>query len=83
LLGGLKYIQLSHYCLILVFLVEVVIEKLKEFIAPGTDQSLVKWIKAGGETFRSEVHKVINSIWNKEELQQQYKKSLIVRIYKE
>jgi hypothetical protein len=45
-----------------------VIEKLKEFIAPGTDQILVKWIKAGSKTFHSEVHKVINSIWNKEEL---------------
>jgi hypothetical protein len=39
-------------------------------------------IKAGGETFYSEIHKLICSIWNKEELPQQWKESIIVPIYK-
>jgi hypothetical protein len=36
----------------------------------------------GGETLRSEIHKLINSIWNKEELPDHWKESIIVPIYK-
>jgi hypothetical protein len=39
-------------------------------------------IKAGGETLCSEIHKLIFSIWNKEELPQQWKESIIVPIHK-
>jgi hypothetical protein len=49
----------------------------------STDQILAKLIKAGGETLRPEIHKIIHSIWNKEELPQQWKESSItVPIYK-
>jgi hypothetical protein len=39
-------------------------------------------IKAGDQTLCSETHKLIPSIWNKEELQQQWKESIIVPIHK-
>jgi hypothetical protein len=39
-------------------------------------------IKAGGRTIRSEIHKLINSIWNKEELPEQWKEPIVVPIYK-
>jgi hypothetical protein len=39
-------------------------------------------VKAGGRTIRSEIHKLINHIWNKEELPEQCKESIIVPIYK-
>ena len=39
-------------------------------------------IKAGGRTIRYEIHKLIISIWNKEELPDEWKESIIVPIYK-
>jgi hypothetical protein len=41
---------------------------LKSYKSPGIDQILAELIQAGGETLWSEIHKLINSIWNKEEL---------------
>jgi hypothetical protein len=43
---------------------------LKQYKSPGTDQLPAVMIQAGGETLWSETHKLINSIWNKEELPQ-------------
>jgi len=37
-------------------------------------------IKAGGRTIHFEIHKLINSIWNKEELPKQWKELIIVPI---
>jgi hypothetical protein len=62
--------------------VEIAIEKLKRYKSPGTDQILAELIQAGGETFRSEIQKLINCIWNKEELPEQLKESVIISIYK-
>jgi sorting nexin-29 len=62
--------------------VEIAIGKLKSYKSPGTDNILAKIIKAGGETLYSEIHKLICCIWNKEELPQQWKESIIVPIYK-
>ena len=39
-------------------------------------------IKAGGRTIRYEIHKLIISVWNKEELPEEWKESIIVPIYK-
>jgi len=39
-------------------------------------------IKAGGRIIRYEIHKFINSIWNKEELPEDWKESIILTIYK-
>jgi hypothetical protein len=44
-------------------------------------ESTDSMVQAGGEAFRSEIHKLIRSIWNKEELPQQWKESIIVPIY--
>jgi hypothetical protein len=38
-------------------------------------------IKAGSETLCSKIYKLIYSIWNKEELPQQWKESITVQIY--
>jgi hypothetical protein len=62
--------------------VEMVIEKFKRHKSPGIDQITSEFFKTGGKTIRSEIHKLINSIWNKEELPEQWKKSIIVPIYK-
>jgi hypothetical protein len=43
---------------------------------------LAKLIQAGGNILRSDIHKLINSIWNKEEFPEQWKESIIVPIYK-
>jgi hypothetical protein len=62
--------------------VETAIGKLKSYKSPGTDQIPVELIKAGGETLYSEIYRLICCIWNKEELPQQWKESIIVPIYK-
>jgi hypothetical protein len=38
--------------------------------------------QAGGNILRSEIHKLIKTIWNKEDLPQQYKESITEPIYK-
>jgi hypothetical protein len=55
---------------------------LKKYKSPGNDQIQAELIQAGGETLESEIHKLINSILNKEELPGQWKESIIVPIYK-
>ena len=49
------------------FEVELAIEKLKNQKSPGIDQIPTELIKAGCRTIRCEIHKLIISIWNKEE----------------
>jgi hypothetical protein len=61
--------------------VEVAIGKLKSHKSLGTDQILAELIKTVGEMLCSEMHKLICSVWNKEELSQQWKKSIIIPIY--
>jgi hypothetical protein len=61
--------------------VEIAIEKLKSYKSPGTDQIQAELIKAGGE-IHSEIHKLVCSKWNKEELPQQWKESIIIPIHK-
>jgi hypothetical protein len=48
------------------FQVEMAIEKLKRHKSPGVDQIPAELIKAESRKFRSETHKLINSIWNKD-----------------
>jgi hypothetical protein len=64
------------------FEVELAIEKLKRHNSPGIDQIPSELIKVGGRTIRSEVHKRIYSIWNREELPEDWKESVIVPVYK-
>jgi hypothetical protein len=58
------------------------IEKLKRHKSPGIDQIPAELIKAGGRKIRSEIHKLINSRGNKEEVPEQWKESIVVPIYK-
>jgi hypothetical protein len=62
--------------------VELAIEKLKGHKSPGIDQIPVELIKAGGRTIRCAIHKLIISVWNKEELPEEWKESIIVPIHK-
>jgi len=64
------------------FEVELAIEKLKSHKSPGVDQIAAELIKAGGRTIRSAIHKLIISIWKKEELPEKWKESIIVPSYK-
>jgi hypothetical protein len=47
---------------------QMAIETLKGHISPGIDQIPAEFMKAEGGTIPSKIHKLINSIWNKEEL---------------
>jgi len=57
-------------------------EKLKRHKSLGIDQIRTELIKAGGRTIRSEIHKHIDSIWNQEELPEEWKESTILPVYK-
>jgi hypothetical protein len=62
--------------------VEIAIAKLKKYKSPGSDQIPAELIQAGGETLLSAIHKLVNSVWNKEELPDQWKESIIVPAHK-
>jgi hypothetical protein len=62
--------------------VEITIAKLKKHKSPGSDEIPAELIQAGGEILLSALHKLINSIWNKEELPDQWKESIIVPVHK-
>jgi len=63
--------------------VELSNEKLKNHKSPGTDRIPADMIKAGGKTTHYKIHKLIISMWNKEELPEEWKESIIVPIYKQ
>jgi hypothetical protein len=65
-----------------VFEFEMAIEMLKGHKSPGINQIPAELIKAGYRTIRSEIHKRNISIWNKEELPEEWKQSIIVPIRK-
>jgi hypothetical protein len=62
--------------------VEIKIAKLKKYKLPGSGEISAELIQAGGELLLSVIHKHINSIWNKEEMPDQWKESIIVPIHK-
>jgi hypothetical protein len=64
------------------FEVEIAIAKFKNYKSPGSDQIQAELIQAGGETRRSDIHKLINPIWSKEEFVEQWKKSTIISVYR-
>jgi hypothetical protein len=49
------------------FEVGIDIQKLKKYKLPGTDQTRAELIQAGGETLMFEIHKLIHSIWIKDQ----------------
>jgi hypothetical protein len=54
---------------------EIAVGKLKSYKSPGFDQTPAILIQAGGTALSSDIHKLINSIWNKKEVPQQWKES--------
>jgi hypothetical protein len=54
------------------FEVEMTTEKLTRHKSLGIDQIPAELIKAGGRIVPSEIHKLINSIWNEEELPEKW-----------
>jgi hypothetical protein len=62
--------------------VEAAVWKWKRYKTPGVDLIPAELIQTGGETLRSEIHKLIKLIWNKEELPHQWKESIAVPIHK-
>jgi hypothetical protein len=59
---------------------EMAIEESERHKSPGIIQIPTELNKSGIRTIRSGIHKLINSIWNKEELSEQWKESIIVPI---
>ena len=64
------------------FGVDLVIENHKSHKSPTIVQIPSELIKEGGRTIRYQIHKLIVSIWNKEELPVERKESIIVPIHK-
>jgi hypothetical protein len=64
------------------FEVEIAIANLKTYKSPSSDQIPAELIQAGGEILRSKIHKVINSVLNKEKLSDQWKEYIIVPVHK-
>jgi hypothetical protein len=62
--------------------VEIAIRKLKRYKVLGSDQIPAELIQEGGKILHSEIHKLIMLIWNKEELPQQWKESIVVPVHK-
>ena len=64
------------------FEVVFAIEKIKSHKSPDIDQIPAELIEAGGRRIRCAIHKLNISIWNKEELPEEWKGSIIVPIHK-
>jgi hypothetical protein len=58
--------------------VAIAIAKLEKYKSPGSDQIPAELIQAAGVTLLPQIHKLINSVWNKEELPDQWKESVVI-----
>ena len=63
------------------FEVQMAIGKLKRNKSSGINTIPAKVIEAGVRTIHSEIHNIINSIWNTEKLPEGWNESIIVPIY--
>ena len=64
------------------FEVDLSIEKLKSNKSPGVNQIPAELIKEEGRIICYQIHRLIVSIWNKEELPEEWKDSIIVPVYR-
>ena len=64
------------------FQIEMAIEKLKRHKSPGIVHIPAELVNARGRKLRSEIHRLINYNWNKDELPEEWKDSIIVPIYR-
>jgi hypothetical protein len=60
------------------FEAEIATAKFKRYKSPCSDQILAEQIQARGETLQSKIRKLINSIWNKGELPDQWTAVIIM-----
>jgi len=60
------------------FEVEMANEKLKRLKSLGIDQIPAEFIKVGGRTILSEIHKLDNCLLNEEQLSEQWNASILV-----
>jgi hypothetical protein len=58
--------------LLVILSLEIDIEKFKIYKSSSIDQIPAEQIQARGNTLCSETHKLTNSVWNKEDLPQQW-----------
>jgi hypothetical protein len=63
-----------------ILVLQIAVARLKKYKSPDNDKILAELILAGGETLHFEIHKRVVSIWNKEELPEQWQESFIVPI---
>jgi hypothetical protein len=61
---------------------EKAIEKIRRHKSQSIDQITAEFIRAGCSTIWSEIHKLVDSVWNKEELSEQWKESIVVPVCK-
>ena len=61
---------------------EMATEKLKGHKSHGIEQIPAELIKAGGRKIRSEIHKLITSMWNREKLPEEWKELVVAPIYR-
>jgi predicted metal-dependent hydrolase len=54
---------------------EIAIKEWRRYKSPGIDQILAELIQAEDKTWHSKIRRLINFIWNKEELAQPWKDS--------
>jgi len=59
------------------------IEETNSHKSPGIDQIRAELIKAGGRTIVIEIHKRVSSVWNKEQLTEQWKQSIALPVCRE
>jgi hypothetical protein len=62
--------------------VQIAIAKLKMYKSPVSDEIPAELIPAGGKILLSAIHKLINCVWNKEELPDQWNECIIVPVHK-
>jgi hypothetical protein len=62
--------------------VEITIAKLKKYKSPRSDKILTELIQAGDEILQSAIHRLIHLVWNKEELPDRWKVSIIAPVQK-
>jgi hypothetical protein len=62
--------------------VGIAIVKLKKYKSPDSDQIPAELIQAEAKILLTAIHKLINSVWNKEELPDQWKESLLYQFTK-
>jgi hypothetical protein len=60
---------------------EITIAKLEKYKSPGSDEIPAELIQARGEILLSAIRNLINSVFNKDELPDQWKESIIILVH--